>query len=353
MDVLDPKVNEAIRLISTGRGKEAIPVLEEAVAADGSSFERQNYLAMAYAQSLQFPQAIQAFQKAIALRPTDAPTFFNLGVAYQRTGQVETAKQAFSRAVVLDPAYTKAATALERLQKQFVVAPPQAPAAAVPPSAEPTVASEHTVSSVRPPSSTSRSPRSAVAKSPVRSSRKFLLPGVSAAVVAVAAVYFLFFASTPKKVAEAYIAARKEFDYKKLEQLCTRDSQKQIEMEKKMMASMPKQFRTSQADQMTPRELGEVKVEGDTARVAAKMIMKIPTSFSFTAGQMPQMKETVIKAPLVLLKEDHKWKVDIAKTQQEFGQAYMETPEGKAMMQQLQNRMSQQVGSSFPGSGGR
>ena len=67
-----------------------------------------NNLGTAYLQMGDFPQAISAYEKAVALDRADASHHFNLGLALQKSGENELAVAAFAAALSLEPRHVKA-----------------------------------------------------------------------------------------------------------------------------------------------------------------------------------------------------------------------------------------------------
>jgi tetratricopeptide (TPR) repeat protein len=49
------------------------------------------------------PEAIDAYEKALALDPNNAPVHTDLGIMYRRAGRPEDAVQEFDRAIAIDP----------------------------------------------------------------------------------------------------------------------------------------------------------------------------------------------------------------------------------------------------------
>ena len=67
-----------------------------------------NNLGTAYLHMENFPQAISAYEKAVALDRADASHHFNLGLALQKAGENEQAVAAFASALSLEPRHVKA-----------------------------------------------------------------------------------------------------------------------------------------------------------------------------------------------------------------------------------------------------
>lgn len=350
MDVQDPRLAQAATLIQGGKGREAIPALQAVAAEDASSYAAYNLLAMAFAQSQQFPEAIQAFQKAIALQPAQAATYFNLGVAYQKTGQVQAAVQVFSRALQLDPNHAKAAAALQALQQQAAASPPVT--LSPPPVAPSTAQAGPAPPWQSPPARPAVPPRPVQVQAKTSGgASKLIIPAVAVVVIAaVAGAYFLFFASGPAKVAQAFVEAAKKADFTTLEKICSNSSKQTIALQKKFASQLGAAASKAAGEQWTNYKLGKATVEGDTAKVAIDLKQKIPTN-PFSPTGMNHAKEIALKADIVLVKEEGKWKVDVLQTNQSVGMAFMNTPEGKAMMQQLQNQFKSGPNRGFGGMG--
>jgi protein O-GlcNAc transferase len=62
-----------------------------------------NRIGMTLGQRGRLPEAIEAFERALALKPDFAPAYHNLGLAWWKLGHVGRAMAGFRRAIELDP----------------------------------------------------------------------------------------------------------------------------------------------------------------------------------------------------------------------------------------------------------
>ena len=108
-------------LVRSGRAKEAIEHFDKAIALDGSRWTYHFNRARAYADLKDWDSAIAGYREAEALFPDDYVTQFNLGRALLARGDVEEAAAVFGRTVELAPGepefYLAHAGALDRAHK--------------------------------------------------------------------------------------------------------------------------------------------------------------------------------------------------------------------------------------------
>lgn len=71
--------------------------LANAEKASGLDYDVLYLRGRVYVATLQYTQAISAFQQAIAVRPTEPSAYYQLGMAYRKAGQPELAKEPFAR----------------------------------------------------------------------------------------------------------------------------------------------------------------------------------------------------------------------------------------------------------------
>ena len=62
-------------------------------------------LGLLYVKLKEWPQAIESYQKAVALDPESPDTFFNLGYVYARVKDYPKAEEMYGRVVDLAPSY--------------------------------------------------------------------------------------------------------------------------------------------------------------------------------------------------------------------------------------------------------
>jgi protein O-mannosyl-transferase len=98
-------------LVALGRDDDALRQFQEAVALDPAQGSYWRNLGVAYARKKQWPQAIEAFRRAVrefqsapSLAPGTSGLFLQLGAALEEGGQLDDAISSFRRAIELDPA---------------------------------------------------------------------------------------------------------------------------------------------------------------------------------------------------------------------------------------------------------
>jgi len=106
---LNAKLAEARDLEKAGNYDQAISLLQEATTADPSKDLLWAYLGDACAGGKKYPEAIDAFQKAIAIKPDSAVYHNALANAYNKAGQPDKAIAEYTQVSQMDPA--NAATA--------------------------------------------------------------------------------------------------------------------------------------------------------------------------------------------------------------------------------------------------
>jgi serine/threonine protein kinase/tetratricopeptide (TPR) repeat protein len=100
---LEPDVNAPLEnaggiLVQQGKYSDAVPYLEKALKIEPDSGAYSN-LGTAYLFLKRFPEASQAFEKALALNPNDMVMAVNLGDAYRGSGQAEKAQVTYQQAI--------------------------------------------------------------------------------------------------------------------------------------------------------------------------------------------------------------------------------------------------------------
>jgi tetratricopeptide (TPR) repeat protein len=101
---LNAKLTEAKELEKTGNYDQAIAVLQETTAADPSKDLLWAYLGDAYVGGKKYSEAVDAFQKAIAIKPDSAVYHNALANAYNKAGQPDKAIAEYTQAAQMDPA---------------------------------------------------------------------------------------------------------------------------------------------------------------------------------------------------------------------------------------------------------
>lgn len=97
----------------------ALEFIELTLSVDASHQRAWTYAGFLHADKGRFPAAIEAFERAVALKPQDADSLFNLGFALQRVGRHEDALRRFEHAIALnrflDRAWYGAGISLDKL----------------------------------------------------------------------------------------------------------------------------------------------------------------------------------------------------------------------------------------------
>ena len=81
----------------------ALSMLEAEVEKNPENIELWINLGNASFDSNQYPKAIKAYNKALALSPENANVLTDLGVMYRRNGQPEKAVESFEKAIEINP----------------------------------------------------------------------------------------------------------------------------------------------------------------------------------------------------------------------------------------------------------
>jgi predicted TPR repeat methyltransferase len=109
-----PSLEEAKQLHQDGELEKAISAYSRVIKKDHTNLEARHFLAMAYAQSEQYQQALDSLDKAIAIAP-EQPSFYNskanVLIRMQRTDE---AIAALEHAIDCDPSYSTAHNTLGR-----------------------------------------------------------------------------------------------------------------------------------------------------------------------------------------------------------------------------------------------
>jgi len=101
---LNAKLTEARDLEKAGNYDQAIAVLQDATTADPTKDLLWAYLGDAYTGGKKYPEAIEAFQKALAIKP-DSVSYHNaLANAYNKANQPDKSIAEYTQAAQMDPA---------------------------------------------------------------------------------------------------------------------------------------------------------------------------------------------------------------------------------------------------------
>ena len=100
---IDTKVYIGINYLESQRFKDAQAVLSEAVSQFPGSFEGFYNLGLANKGIVNHPAAVEAFQKAIKIKPNDADANYELGLAYRRSGDEIGVQQQYEKLLDINP----------------------------------------------------------------------------------------------------------------------------------------------------------------------------------------------------------------------------------------------------------
>ena len=102
------RTTDAQGKLVTGDYAEAIRILREVIDEDPRIVSAHLTLGNALFRQGRFPEAAEAFEASLALRPDEDIALSNLGLAHRRLGDVETARSDFEALLALDPMSTTA-----------------------------------------------------------------------------------------------------------------------------------------------------------------------------------------------------------------------------------------------------
>ena len=108
---IDLDVRLATYLAESGLAREAMPILERAVAADAGHTEALNALGIAYARDGRTKDALDTFSRVLAIDPRDVLAHENIGTVHLG-GDMRAAAAAFTRALELSPQSSRAQAGL-------------------------------------------------------------------------------------------------------------------------------------------------------------------------------------------------------------------------------------------------
>jgi tetratricopeptide (TPR) repeat protein len=117
-------INLAGAYILLGRHREAIPILEQALAHEPENEMIWTNLGAAHlgnpgrADEEQQRKAIEAFERAVEIRPSTPNVYYNLGLIHRERGEREQAIRRFRHALQANPQDRDARRALRRLENE-------------------------------------------------------------------------------------------------------------------------------------------------------------------------------------------------------------------------------------------
>lgn len=101
-------LDQAGRLLAAGKGAEALPIVEKAVASARANPEAAHMLGVCHLQAGNLGAGIEALKKAVMLSPANPAILNHLGVALCQSGKAAEGITALQRAVKLAPAFGEA-----------------------------------------------------------------------------------------------------------------------------------------------------------------------------------------------------------------------------------------------------
>ncbi len=107
---------EGIAALEQAAFEQAEEIFGELVRADETNADGWYHLAVCYLERQRADLAVEALQRALALRPNDAETHYLLGTALGSAGQIDGAAASYRRALALNPAHHKAEEFLIRAE---------------------------------------------------------------------------------------------------------------------------------------------------------------------------------------------------------------------------------------------
>jgi len=100
---LNASLTQARQLETAGNYDEAVTILQQATQVEPNEALLWYSLGDAQRGAKKYPEAIESYQKAIAIKGTVAEYHNNLGKAYEKSGQIDKAVKEFDNAAQLDP----------------------------------------------------------------------------------------------------------------------------------------------------------------------------------------------------------------------------------------------------------
>lgn len=124
---IDPKdkieqavaVQQASGLLTAGDSNGALRYLVPVLKTDPEILEAHYIAGIAYANTGQYPQAIDEFLKTIRIQPDHIVAMYNLGYAYEITGDLKSAEYWFKKILQYDPNHLSALSKLAVVYRQM------------------------------------------------------------------------------------------------------------------------------------------------------------------------------------------------------------------------------------------
>ena len=108
--------SQAATLFREGKIEECIEILNSLLSGNPDDDQAYAYLGAAHSRQKQWEQAVAAFERALALKPSSR-AHYNLGLALEGGRRLEEAASRFASAVAMDSSYQPANEALERVRQ--------------------------------------------------------------------------------------------------------------------------------------------------------------------------------------------------------------------------------------------
>ncbi|MDO8587940.1 MAG: tetratricopeptide repeat protein [Armatimonadota bacterium] len=108
--------NQAAGLFREGKIAQCIERLNDLLSANPDDDHAYAYLGAAHSQQKEWDQAVSAFERALALKPS-CRAHYNLGLALEGGGRLEEAASRFASALAVDSSYKPATDALDRVRQ--------------------------------------------------------------------------------------------------------------------------------------------------------------------------------------------------------------------------------------------
>lgn len=105
---LEARFEQAKQLFQQGKLAEAQSIYTALASTDPDSFRAANMLGVIALKTKNYPAAITHFNKAIAVKPDFAGSYYNLGLVFSATDQADKAVDFFDRTIALMPDYADA-----------------------------------------------------------------------------------------------------------------------------------------------------------------------------------------------------------------------------------------------------
>jgi tetratricopeptide (TPR) repeat protein len=101
MPTLDEIFEEAEGHVALGELEEAAVSYRKAAELDPGSFDAWHALGMVLMKLQRYPEAIEAGQRAVALKPNEQMGYTSLSLAYVRNGQIKEAEEMGAKARII------------------------------------------------------------------------------------------------------------------------------------------------------------------------------------------------------------------------------------------------------------